>query len=289
MNRRDWLKTMGCGAAGMGLASVPIQAAADAPRIAPYSSQALGLIAGTVRNEMKVDVPGTLAQVRALGYRYWEGGPPQGMAAADFARALRDAGLESLALGTSMGELLKAESPDRFARDAATLGARYAVCYWPWTTSADAITRAETLEAAQRLNAIGAQFRKAGVRFVWHNHDKEFVRVDGELVFDLLMRETDPELVGVELDWYWVVKGGEDPVALFRRFPGRFDLAHVKDMNNHEDRGITCVGCGIIDFERIIREAAAGGSRYLIVEHERALEGIRCARESIAHLKTILG
>ena len=287
MNRRDWLKIMGCGAAGLGLASARGQGVAEGGRIPPYASDALGLIAGTVRNELKADVPGTLAGIRALGYRYWEGGPPPGMTAGEFGAALRQAGLTSLGLGTAMGELLN--DTDRFVRDAGALEAPYVVCYWPWTSSADAITRAETLEAARRLNTLGATCRKAGLRLVWHNHDKEFVRIDGNLVFDVLMRETDPELVGVELDWYWVVKGGEDPVALFRRFPGRFDLGHVKDMNNHDDRGITCVGSGIIDFERIIAEAAAGGTRHLIVENERAVDGIRCARTSFQHLKTILG
>jgi sugar phosphate isomerase/epimerase len=95
-------------------------------------------------------------------------------------------------------------------------------------------------------------------------------------------------LVGVELDWYWVVKAGEDPVALFDRHPGRFELAHVKDMNNSTDREITCVGSGIIDFERIIRHAEAGGTRHLIVENERALDGLRCARVSLQHLRAIL-
>jgi sugar phosphate isomerase/epimerase len=101
------------------------------------------------------------------------------------------------------------------------------------------------------------------------------------------MDHTDPDYSTVQLDWYWVFKGGQDPVDYFKKYPGRFELVHVKDMNNNSDRGINCVGNGILDFKRIFTHASTGGVKYFIVENERAIEGIQCARESFNHISNI--
>jgi sugar phosphate isomerase/epimerase len=285
MSRRHWLQAATLGAAG-GFSALALRSAGEDAKSPAFTSRALGLIAGTIARELASDLEGTLRAVGALGYRFIEGGAPDGVDVARYSRALRAAGLESLAVGSSMADLLK--EPDRYAREAAALGARYVVCYWPWMSSAESLTRAETVETAGRLNELGSRFAKAGLRLAWHNHDKEFTHIEGQSVFDILVQHTDAAVVGVELDVYWVVKGGADPVALFERYPGRFDLAHLKDMNNHDDRGITCVGSGILDFGRIVRAASAAGTRHLVVENERAVEGLRCARVSIQHLRTIL-
>jgi sugar phosphate isomerase/epimerase len=146
----------------------------------------------------------------------------------------------------------------------------------------------EVMQTAERLNEVGKKIKEAGFRFAWHNHDKEFVDIEGRTAFDILMQNTDPELVAVQLDWYWVAKGEADPVELFNKYPGRFELAHVKDMNNNRDRGITCVGQGILDFDEIFAHAQTGGVKHFIVENERAIQGLACARVSYDTVSRIL-
>ena len=99
------------------------------------------------------------------------------------------------------------------------------------------------------------------------------------------MEYTDPKYVSVQLDLYWVFKGGSNPIELFERYPGRFALVHVKDMARTEDEAITCVGDGRIDFQPLLAHARAAGVRYAMVEHERSENGLLCAQSSIDYLK----
>ncbi len=272
--------------ASLGLAGTSLLPHVSRAGTPPFGQDQLALITNTVKAEMEADWQATIQLLADLGYRHIEGGPPANVSAKTYGKALQTAGLKSLGYGSSMSELQK--NLKTFLQTVEHLQARYLVCYWPWLSSADNLSREETLLAADNLNKLGRSIHQAGFRLVWHNHDKEFVPLGDEQVFDLLMRETNPEWVGVELDWYWVAKGEADPIDLFQRYPGRFELAHVKDMNNNRDRGMTCVGSGILDFTSIIQHAPHGGTQLLIVENERAIRGMRCATGSIQHLKSIL-
>ena len=283
MNRRALIKS-----AGMAAASLPLRNLSWAGMKYPqyYNPDELGIITGTVRAEMQEDWRTTLQKLGRMGYRFLEGGIPDGVDHKEFAHQIKNAGMQSIALGGSMAAMR--EDIEKYLLQAQVLETEYIVCYWPWLSSADSPTREETLRAAENLNRLGETVKKAGLKLLWHNHDKEFVDVEGGRVFDILMAETDPSLVAVELDWYWVIKGGAEPVELFHQYPGRFPLAHVKDMNNNKDRGISCVGHGIIDFAPIIKAAPMGGTVRLIVENERAVMGMLCASASLAHLRSIL-
>jgi len=89
------------------------------------------------------------------------------------------------------------------------------------------------------------------------------------------------------MDGYWICKGGQDPVHYFKKYPGRFELAHVKDMNNNEDRRITCVKNGIIDFKRILNMLMMGGTIFHR-RNERAIKGIECTKESYNYIEQLL-
>jgi sugar phosphate isomerase/epimerase len=238
----------------------------------------IGIITNTVGNEMKADYQSTLRELAQMGYKCIEGGVPEGIAPNEYMRLLKGLGLRSVATGSSMGNLQK--ELDNYLKTAEDLGAEYLVCYYPWRSPATDLQRPEIMETVENINQIGKKVKAAGFRFAWHNHAKEFVEVDGKLVFDTLMEHTDPEYATVELDWYWAVKGGYDPVDLFKKYPSRFELGHVKDMNNNRDGGISCVGQGIIDFKPIFDAAKIGGVKYFIVENERAVKGLDCARVS---------
>ena len=98
------------------------------------------------------------------------------------------------------------------------------------------------------------------------------------------MKNTDPDLVTTQLDLYWVVKGNADPVELIKKYPGRIELVHAKDMDSTTERGMTCVGNGIIDFKRIFVQAKTAGIRRIIVENEQWKGGFECAEVSYKSL-----
>lgn len=249
-----------------------------------FARKKWGIILNTVRNEMKVDVAGTLEQLATMGYRYIEGGV-YGEDEKGYANLLRRLKLKAIAGGSSLSDLQK--TPETYIRRGHLLGYEYISCYWPWLSSANQLSYDECMQAAEHLNALGRQFHREGLKLAWHNHDKEFVPIGDVLAFDLLMQETDPEYVCGMMDLYWVRKGGGEPVDYFRKYPGRFELVHVKDMAADEAQSITCVGEGIIDFEAIFEHRALAGIRYMIVEHERSTDGLRCARVSAQHMKSI--
>jgi len=279
-NRRDFIKNSSLGALSLGLF--------DTPKLRVKADDRIGIITNTVRNEMEADYRQTYRRLAEIGYKVIEGGTlPDGMSAHALGEYIKSLGMRSIATGTSMGSLEK-EGINNYLQKAEDLGADYLVCYYPWMSSAENLKMPEVMEAAERINAYGKQAKEAGFRFAWHNHDKEFADVDGKLAFDILMENTDPDYSTVQLDWYWVVKGGQDPVTYFNRYPGRFELAHVKDMNNNRDRGISCVGNGIIDFEPIFSNAPLGGVKYFVVENERAIEGYECAQGSYEHISRML-
>ncbi|WP_373496065.1 sugar phosphate isomerase/epimerase family protein [Aquiflexum sp.] len=270
--RREFFKKTLTGVFGLGFSNTLYSMAAD------KNTDNIGIITNTVGNEMKADYKSTLRELAQIGYKCIEGGVPEGIAPNEYNNLLKGLGLRAVATGSSMGNLKK--ELDNYLKIAEALGAEYLVCYYPWLSSATDLQLPEIMDTVENINEMGKKVKDAGFRFAWHNHDKEFVEVDGKLVFDTLMEHTDPEYTTVELDWYWVVKGGYNPEDLFKKYPSRFEIGHVKDMNNNRDGGICCVGQGIIDFKPIFEAAKIGGVKYYIVENERAVKGIDCARVS---------
>jgi sugar phosphate isomerase/epimerase len=120
---------------------------------------------------------------------------------------------------------------------------------------------------AARFNRAGERAQAAGLAFGYHNHDFEFAPLDGRVPYDVLIEETDPALVAFEMDLFWITKAGGDPGAYFQAHPGRFHLAHVKDMT--ADGSMAEVGAGRIDFASLFALGVAGGIRHWIVEHDR--------------------
>ncbi|MEU4390686.1 sugar phosphate isomerase/epimerase [Kribbella sp. NPDC023855] len=143
----------------------------------------------------------------------------------------------------------------------------------------------------QRLAEIG--YRTVGVsgrfghsaeeiRSYADNHGHDFAEVDGQVLFDILLDEVEPDLLGFELDLYWVVDGGKNPADYFRRHPGRFPALHVKDMA--EDGSFADVGTGTLDFAAIFAEAESGGVEQWLVEHDAPVDEWESARTSYRSL-----
>jgi sugar phosphate isomerase/epimerase len=175
---------------------------------------------------------------------------------------------------------------DKKAAQAAEIGMKYLIC--PYKGPQKDIESYKKF--ADEFNRAGETCKKNGIRFAYHNHDYSFKPVDGMLPQDVMMDNTDKELVDFEMDIYWVVAAGADPQAYFRKYPGRFRLCHVKDLaktaKGHES---VQLGKGTIDFQSILRTGAANGLKFYIVEQE-AFTGsnpLQSAEVDAKYFKTI--
>lgn len=137
---------------------------------------------------------------------------------------------------------------------------------------------------ARLCNETAQRLADAGLAFAYHNHAYEFIRLEGQISgFEIFTAETDPDLVKLELDLYWLAKAGVDPLGLFERFPGRISLCHAKDM---DEVGQMCLpGEGQIDFQTIFRRSRQAGLKHFFVEHDRLVtadvDRMRAARDHL--------
>lgn len=199
-----------------------------------------------------------LARLREIGYRKVELAGTYGLTAAAFRRMLDRNGLQATSTHIDPYGDIEAK-----VEDAVTLGHRYGA-----TAFARFDNVAEWQQLAEQINIAAAAFDAAGIRYGYHNHDAEFLPLEGGVTgYDVLRRECDRRLVHLELDLYWAVVGGVDPVALFRADPRRYLQLHVKD--RAEDGSFADLGTGTIDFGRIFREARTSGTVEYIVEHDQ--------------------
>jgi sugar phosphate isomerase/epimerase len=280
-NRRQFITTLG-------LSSIVLTAGIPAWALGQHADRLdkIGFISGIVDNFLKEDWKGTLEKLSKQGYTEIECGNYMGNSPVEFKAACKSLGMKPFAGGSSMADMLK--DPAKQIAEALDNGKEYWVCYWPWQSDAKNITADEAKAAADNLNKLGQACKKGGIKFCWHNHNWEFQKAttDG-LPFDILMKNTDPQTVRMELDLYWVKKGGGNPLECLKKYPGRFDILHVKDMDATAEKSFACPGSGIIDFRPIFREAWDQGVRHYIVEKDGEMNGIDCLQSSAQYLKSL--
>lgn len=259
ISRRTLLAGAG-GAAALALTDriVPAAHAAQIP--------AVGLQLYTVRALFQKDPVATLGQVARIGYREVEfgGGGYDAMDHALLRRTMDRLGLRAPSVHIGYDALLG--QFERSVTMAKTLGADTVVL--PYMTDQHR-TEAGWKAALPNIARFGAELKKAGLGFAYHNHDFEFtVKPGGKSLFDRLIEETDPSLVQVELDLYWAAHAGEDVAGLIERLNRRIYAYHVKDMR--ADRSMTAVGQGKTDFAALFRLKGSAGVRHFYVENDEA-------------------
>jgi sugar phosphate isomerase/epimerase len=242
----------------------------------------IGLQLYTVRSLLERDYEGTLARVAGLGYRtvefaglYPPSSPRQTLA------MLKRQGL-SAPSGHASQEKLERDLPATL-RTANELEHQFIVC--PSVDASPLKVVGDWKRLGQRFNRIGEQVRRAGLSFAYHNHDFEFRRIEGQIPYDVLLAETDPALVKLEIDLYWMARANRDPVAYFQKYPARFPLVHLKDMAAHG--AITEVGMGTIDFRRILAHASLAGLVHCFVEHDDPQDPLRSIETSLRYLRQL--
>ena len=267
--------------------------------LAAAPKQYIGLQLYTVREAMQQDPTATLAKVAQLGYNSVEGATYTGtqkfygLDPLAFAQVLKQNGLVMPSSHYVLGEALTNGQPtqgtilhgwDKAVDDAAQAGIKYMVCAYLQESERGNLDHYKQIAA--HLNKAGERCKKAGIQLCYHNHDFEFAAQGGKLPYDILLKETDKQLLKMELDLYWATKAGHDPIALFKANPGRFPLWHVKDMDKTDKKDFTEVGNGVIDFKKIFANRQLAGMQYFFVEQDRTPGSpFDSIKQSIAYLK----
>jgi len=226
----------------------------------------VGIQLYTVRELMAEDVKKTLEAIANVGFDEVEFAGYFDKKPKDIKKILDEVGMTSPSahVTTEVGS----GTFENGIEAAKLIGHDYLV--WAWIEEPNRRSLDDYRRFAEQFNRIGEACKAAGLQFCYHNHDFEFIPfADGEEIpFDLLLRETDNELVQIELDLYWISKARRDPFEYFAAHPGRFPLFHVKDMAATEERGFAELGRGTLDFPTVFRAIPDAGARHFFYEQD---------------------
>ena len=277
-DRREFVQTLGAAAATY----LWHPRAPNPSRLVASKIERVGLQLYTVRHEMEKDVEGTIARVAASGYREVEFAGYFKKTPAEIRAMLDRHGL------TSPSAHIGSSEPDAWSQalDAAhVIGHQYVVV--PFIPAEKRTGIDGFKKIAADFNKAAEHARAAGLQFAYHNHDFEFAAVDGKLPYDVLLAETDPKLVQMEMDLYWITKGGQDPLAYFARWPGRFPMVHVKDSMGPPDNKMADVGAGTINWKHIFAQQSQAGIKHFFVEHDQPADAFASIKASCDYLKRL--
>ena len=280
LSRRAVVQALAAGVAGGAL--LPAMASALTSDGPPRLDR-LGLQLYTVRAALAKDLEGTIAAVAAAGITELEFAGYYSKDAAWWKALLARHGLTAPATH----EALPATDDGWGAIFDRAHAMGHALVIVPFVGNESRGSRAAWQRLAARLTTGAQRAKAAGLRFGYHNHDFEVAPVEGTTGFDILTTETDPTLVALELDLYWAVKAGQDPLALFARWPGRIHCCHVKDAGPAPERQMRDVGAGTIDFRTLLARGRAAGLQHWFIEHDNPADPLASVRASAAHLAAL--
>lgn len=262
MKRREFVQTASF--AAVGLLSLPSFLAAG------KANKGMGLALYAVREAISKDPKGVLQKVAGFGYKELEtfsykDGQIFGMNFSDFCNHAKSLGMKVTSGHYGLAQI----SGDTWLKavdDAKKNGQSFMVM--PYLVDSDRKTIDDYKRVCEKLNAAGEVCNKNGIRFQYHNHAFEFETVDGQIPFDVMLKELDPKKVGMELDLYWIVRAGHDPVKYFNAYPGLFEQWHIKDMSKTDNTQNSNVGDGSIDFKVLFAHAKKAGLKHWYVEYD---------------------
>jgi sugar phosphate isomerase/epimerase len=276
VDRREFVKALA--AAGVAVA-VP-----RALRTAHHARHLdkIGLQLYTVRDKMKEDFEGTLARVAEIGYQEVEFAGYFGHTPDDVKAMLSRHGLSAPSTHIGLGTV---DEWKKSLDTAKAIGHEYIVV--PWIPEERRKTLDDWKKVAEVFNRAARQAKDAGLQFAYHNHNFEFPKIDGQIPYDVLLQNTDPKLVQLEIDLYWITNGGQDPLTYFARWPGRIPLVHVKDSMGPPDHKMADVGQGKIDWKRIFAKSEQAGIKHYFVEYDQPPQPFEDITASYRYLKNL--
>lgn len=287
-SRREFLRVSATGALGAFFISKndwkPLGYPVGDLPVKDPKSFGIGLQLYTIREAMQSDAPGSLKKVSDIGYKYVELADYNnrkfyGYEPSEFKKLVNDLGMEILSSHAGFGPKgISLDDAKKMAEDHAKLGAKY--CMQPFVNDADRTIQNYHNMVAE-MNKVGKVMKEHGIIYGYHNHNFEFENINGIVpYFDIFMKDLDKKLTTMELDLFWATKAGQDPVQLFKKYPKRFQLFHMKDMYTKEapffktvSNDFAPVGEGVIDFKRILAAKKTAGMKYMIVEQDSTKDG----------------
>ena len=295
-SRRDFLKKSALAIAGTSLAAKSLMAAAKPKQI-------VGVQLYCVREEMKQDPLGSLKQLAGMGYKYVEHANYvdrkfYGWKAPEFKKVLNDLGMKMPSGHTVLGKQHWDESRKEFTdlwkytiEDAATMGQQFVVS--PWLDESIRKDYDSFMRFLEVFNKSGELCQKSDMKFGYHNHDFEFSeKLNGEIMFDLIMKNTDADKVGLQLDMGNMYIAGAKAMDVLNKFPGRFETIHVKDMIKSEDEAhgyeSTILGKGLIGSKEVTDLSKKIGGTYLFIIEQESYQGktpMACMQEDLEVMK----
>lgn len=253
----------------------------------------IGVQLYSVRNELGEDLEGTLQAVKQAGVDLVETYSLHDLTAADYRSLLDEVGLQVESMHVQYDQAVNETAV--VAEQAKTLGSPWVVV--PWIPHEGEFTPEDMNRAIDEFTTAGRALRDEGLRFAYHVHGYEFHEAeDGGTLFDRFMEETEPGVVDVQMDVFWVVWPGHDPVALLEKYPGRFPSLHIKDMRQDVTEGDLSgqaphdaqvpIGEGRIDYPSILQAAKAGGTELYFIEYEHT-SPLQAIESSLNYLRTV--
>ena len=265
--RREFLK-MG-GSLAMAFAATPLASRLIAGEFDDKKLEKFGIQLWTVKKALAADPKGVLKQLSEDGYKQIESfegskGMFWGMTPSDFKTYVSDLGMT--VISSHCDDIYK-DTFEKKAADAGSIGIKYLIS----PSESGAKTVDDFKKLADRFNQCGEICKKNGLQFGYHNHNAIFKPVDNQIPLDILLANTNKDIVVYEMDIYWVVTAGQDPEAWLKRYKNRFRLCHIKDrIKNSKEEDASCIlGEGGIDYPKILETARDNGMQYYIVEQER--------------------
>lgn len=238
----------------------------------------------SVRDEMEKDFIGTLKKVADIGYKGVEFAGFGNLPAVQLKEALADLGLTPV--GSHTGVDLLSEKLDEVIEYNLTLGNKYIICPYNKYESKEDI-----IKASQFYNETGEKIRARGLEFLYHNHDFEFNKFDGEYGIDIIFKGIKSGNMAAEIDAGWVFYAGIDLAAYINSYTGRCPLIHIKDFLSIDNKNFTEIGNGIVDVKAIAAAAVEAGTKWLIVEQDEcsipSLESVRISFENLKKMKLV--
>jgi sugar phosphate isomerase/epimerase len=278
-------------------AAVLTSAALLSPGFLTKEKYKMGLQLYSIRDAMAADLKGTLKTVSGFGYEEVEiygfkDSKYYGLAPKAFRQLLDDNNLTTSSGHYDLTQFMLPGTDDALKKyidecieGAHALNQKYIV--WPWT--APEFRSLDNFKVvAEKLNRIGEQLKTANLQTAYHNHDFEFIEYDGNIGYDIILKETDPSLVKIQMDLYWITRAAKlTPHEYFVQYPGRFVSWHIKDMNKSNRDLHEIVGEGSIDFKPILADASLAGLQHVFVEQGNNYNGdaLRCVGKSAAYVK----
>lgn len=276
MKRRDFLIRSGMLSAGAMLL--------PSFKIPSIEEQKFGVQLYSFRDAMAKDALGTLKQIAAIGIKEIESaksakGHYYGLSPKDMKKACEDLGMKLVS-----GHVHLDKNFERTMDEAAEAGQAYLIC-------SSMPSKGQTVDnykaVAEKFNNAGEACKSLGIHFGYHNHEYEFESDQGKVLYDVLMDNTEPDLVHMELDLGWVVVAGKDPLHYFKKYPGRFPLWHLKDMDMKKKES-TEFGKGVLDIKTMMQNQKASGVKHILIEQEEyASTPLESMKHNMAYLKRL--